>query len=232
MRYWKQAVTVVALEAVLFAVITLGATPALAGDTYPNGGSTWAGNGDCWQPQTPWMCRATWTGRGSQIYMRIIDQLSDNQLHNDARLACNNWSSAPGPQWCSYNARSNDTWAYLKRNDSIPAPNGITFNCVPGSCPTSNNAGNIVWTEISVPRGNLNRYTICGFSGYFSTQIFAHERGHGYGLAHHGSQCSNQTLMTQGQHSFLGPTNIDIGPFPGCSGGPGRGGVRCIYEQT
>jgi hypothetical protein len=37
--------------------------------------------------------------------------------------------------------------------------------------------------------------------------------------------------MTQGT-TLQGPNGIDIGPFPGCSGGPGTGGVRCVYEDT
>jgi hypothetical protein len=232
-RYWRQAAALVAVEAVLFAIITGSAvTPVLAGDTLPIGGSSWSNNGDCWQSQTPEMCRTSWQGKDSPIYMRIIDQLNNAQLHNDAGLACRNWNSAPGPQLCSYTPTSGDTFTYLKRDDSVPAPNGYTWNCVPGACPTGNDAGNILWSEIFVPVANLQEATACGITMFWSTQVFAHELGHAYGLAHHGIQCSNQAVMTQGEHSFLGPTSIDIGPFPGCSRGPGTGGIRCIYENT
>lgn len=180
------------------------------------------------------MCRTTYTGQGSSIYMRIIDQLAGNtELHNRADEACNNWNTAPGPQFCSWNAATNDTWTYLKINDSLSAPNGVTYNCVSGACPTSNNAGNIQWSEIYVPQANTqNLPNPCnGVYGYWATPIFAHELGHAYGLAHHGAACSGVTLMTQGSGNH-GPTSIDIGPFLGCSSGPGTGGVRCIYQNT
>jgi hypothetical protein len=220
MRYFKQAVGLVVLEALLFTAIAfVGATSALAGDSYPT-----AGNGDCWRGGFPEMCRTTWAGQGSRIHMRIIDQLGDGTLHNDAGTACNNWNSAPGPQFCSYGAGSNDTFTYLKINDGLSAPDGVTFNCVNGACPTSGNAGNIQWSEINVPHANTQ------FGG-ISISVFAHEIGHAYGLAHHGPAGSNQAVMTQGT-TRQGPNSIDIGPFPGCSGGAGTGGVRCIYQDT
>ena len=77
-RYWKSVVCAAAIEAItLSAVLVNTGSVALAGDSLPSGGSTWAGNGDCWQAQTPVMCRNTWNGKGSAIYMRLIDQLSD-----------------------------------------------------------------------------------------------------------------------------------------------------------
>jgi len=140
--FWPQIIAVVAIDALLIASAPV---VAIAGDTYPQGG-----NGDCWRGGTPVMCRTTWTGRNSPIYMRIIDQLSDTSLHNSATSACNNWNVAAGPQYCSWTARTNDTWTYLKRNDSLTAPNGVTWNCISGSCPTPNNAGNILWS-VSAP---------------------------------------------------------------------------------
>lgn len=226
------AIEALAISAVAFLVNT---PVALAGDTYPSGGPTWAGNGDCWQPQTPLMCRTVWAGRGSQIHMRIIDQLNDGGLHNSAGTACTNWNNAPGPQWCSWNPFTPDTWTYMKIDPFLGAPNGYTWNCVSGACPTANNAGNILWSEIYVPPApgnNQNLTRPCdGRVGNYSTAIFAHELGHAYGLAHHGTPCSDVTLMTS-ESSLTAPTATDIGPFPGCSGGPSTGGVRCIYEQT
>jgi reprolysin-like metallo-peptidase family M12B len=232
--YWAPVVAAVTIEVLCLSVMLIGSTTtALAGDTYPFGGSAWSGNGDCWQAQTPVMCRNVWNGKDSTIHMRLIDQLNDTSLHNDAGTACTNWNNAPGPQYCSYSAGSNDTWTYLKIDDSIGAPNGITLNCANSGCPQPNNAGWILWSEIHVPHADHDQqYNGCtGTTQYWATQIFAHEIGHSYGLAHHGAACSNVTLMTQGD-TFTAPTNIDIGPFPGCSGGPGTGGVRCIYQQT
>src|SRR5712691_3771166 len=85
---WKPIVTLMAVEAVVLSAVAFIATapPALAGDSYPQGG-----NGDCWRAGTPTMCRSTWLGTNSYIYMRIIDQLGDNTLHNYAGTACNNW---------------------------------------------------------------------------------------------------------------------------------------------
>jgi hypothetical protein len=228
----KPVTTLMAVEAIVLSAVAFIATapPALAGDSYPQGS-----NGDCWRVGTPEMCRTTWTGKNSSIYMRMIDQLGDNTLHNYAGTACSNWNTAPGPQFCSYNAGSRDTWTYLKINDFLSAPNGLTYNCVNGSCPTSNNAGNILWTEIYVPHANGQSSTNpCNNKNQvWAVQVFAHELGHAYGLAHHGAACANITLMTQGDvGNFMGPTNTDIGPFPGCSGAAGTGGVRCIYEQV
>lgn len=227
-RYWRPATALVAIEATtLFAIAMVTAPVALAGDTLPQGG-----NGDCWRAGTPWMCRTNWTGRGSQIHMRIIDVLSDGELHNRADEACSNWNSAPGPQFCSWNAVAGDTWTYLKINDNLGAPNGVTLNCTQSACPTSNGAGNILWSEIYVPHANTQNLQGCnGQFGFWATPVFAHEIGHAYGLAHHGTACSGVTLMTQGSGAH-GPTGTDIGPFPGCSGGAGTGGVRCIYEDT
>ncbi len=114
-----------ALDAMVLAAAGIAASTvvAWAGDTYPNGGATWSGNGDCWQAQTPLMCRTTYTGRGSLIYMRIIDQLGgDTELHNRADEACNNWNTTPGPQYCSWNATANDTWTYLRSTTHSPRP--------------------------------------------------------------------------------------------------------------
>jgi len=181
------------------------------------------------------MCRTTWTGRASPIYMRIIDQLNDSALHSSATSACNNWNVAAGPQYCSWTARANDTWTYLKlhSNPFFGPFYAYTYNCVSGACPTSNNAGNILWSEVYV-RIDLHdsqSHPCTGQSGHWAPQVFAHELGHAYGLAHHGANCSNIALMSPGTLKTA-PTTIDIGPFPGCSGAAGTGGVRCIYEQT
>jgi hypothetical protein len=236
----KAVTALMAIEAVTISAVVflINAPAASAGDTLPSGGTTWAGNGDCWQPQTPTMCRTVWAGRGSQIHMTIIDQMNDTGYHNSAGAACNNWNAASGPQWCSYtssNPPTPDTWTYLKIDSFLGAINGYTWNCVNGACPTANSAGNILWSEIYVPPAPGNNQNLAhpcdGQVGNYSTAVFAHELGHAYGLAHHGAACTNVTVMTQGSKLTM-PTFADIGPFPGCSSGPGTGGLRCIYQDT
>jgi len=234
LRFWRPATTVLVIEAIALSTIAVVGTAriASAGDTYPNNPP---GNyGDCWQPLTPTMCRTTWTGRGSSIWMRLIDQMNDTGLLNAATAACNNWNNAPGPQFCSWTARANDTWTYMKVDNGISAPGGRAWNCINGACPTSNNAGNIQWSEIYVPTGNRDQqiHPCTGVSGNWAAFVFAHELGHAYGLDHHGASCSNTTLMSPGSTLWQGPTDIDIGPFPGCSGAAGTGGLRCIYQST
>jgi Metallo-peptidase family M12B Reprolysin-like len=227
---WKPLVSLAVVEAVVIASVAfLGATPVRAGDTYPQGG-----NGDCWRAGTPEMCRNTWAGANTYLYMRIIDQLGGSTSHhNAATTACGNWNNALGPQFCSWTAHSNDTWTYLKIDSSLGAPNGYTWNCVSGACPTSDNAGNIVWSEIYLPSGNNYGTNPCnGVTQDWDPYVIAHELGHAYGLAHHGAACSNITLMSPGSASWTGPTAREIGPLPPCSTGAGNGGVRCIYDST
>jgi len=174
------------------------------------------------------MCRtAFYSGNGHTIYLRIINQLNDNTLWNYTVTACNNWDRAPGPQYCSSGARTNDSWDYFKRDDNQVAPNGYTWNCVNGQCPTSNNAGDIVWSGIFLTSGD-DAY------GSLIISISGHEIGHSYGLAHHGPAGSNQALMTQGT-TLQSPNSNDLGPKPACATNPvganGTGGTRCIYNS-
>lgn len=219
---------VLALAALLSATIFFVAlsTDASAGHEFAVNGN----GGDCWRAGTPYDCRTTWaTGDGHSIYLRIINQLSDSSLWNAALTACNNWATAPGPQYCSSNPVTNDSWDYFKRDDYIPdAPNGYTWNCSNAyGCP-ANSPLNIQWSEIYVtivnddyPQGSIS--------------VDGHEMGHSLGLDHHGAAGSNVALMTQGT-TLQSPNSIDIGPLPACATNPvgsnGTGGVRCIYNAT
>lgn len=186
------------------------------------------GAGDCWRPGTPLTCRVSWTsGDHHSVWIRAINQLSDSTLWNAASTGCANWNQAPGPQWCHTTAYTNDSWVYYKRNDSISAPNGITYNCnTSGYCSAVAQAMNIYWSEIYEPIGNKNYPSLL-------VPIAAHELGHAYGLAHHGTAGSNVALMTPGT-TRTAPNSIDIGPSPACSTNPvgsnGTGGMRCIYN--
>lgn len=198
---------------------------ALAGHQFAVNGN----GGDCWRAGTPWDCRTTWAyGDGHSIHLRIINQLNDNNLWNAAVLACGNWGTAPGPQYCLSTAVTNDSWDYFKRDDSLTAPNGYTWNCsTSNGCPAANPL-DIQWTEIYVPIGNNNYPQL-------SISVDAHEIGHSLGLDHHGTPGSNVALMTQGT-TLQSPNSIDIGPLPACSTNPvgsnGTGGVRCVYDAT
>lgn len=137
-----------ALIAFILAASAVPGSAVRAGDTIVGG--------DCWQAGTPLICRNVWVDNNF-LRVRLIDQLSNAALTSKAEVARSNWTSAAGPQILSWNSQVNDTWIYLKRNDGLGVPNGVTFNCngtlVP-VCSDQARAMMIVWTEIYVPLGN------------------------------------------------------------------------------
>jgi hypothetical protein len=213
------------LNAGLFGLgLTIPGQVALAGHEFAVNGN----GGDCWRAGTPENCRtAYYSGDLKSIHIRIINQLSNATLWNNTVTACSNWNSSPGPQYCSSTPVTNDSWDYFKRDDTLPPPNGYTWNCVSGACPNANPM-DIQWTEIYLTIGD-NNY------GNLTISISGHEIGHSLGLDHHGPAGSNQALMTQGT-TLQSPNNIDIGPLPACTTNPvgsnGTGGVRCVYHAT
>jgi hypothetical protein len=197
--------------------IGLPAQPVLAGHTF--------GGGDCWRGYTPLDCRWNWTAANTIEWMRIIDQMNNSQLTSKDQTAYSNWNSANGPQVFSTFSHTNDSWDYMKIDNSIQAPNGYTWNCVPGACPTAMPA-DFDWSEVYVTASDLN----CGRcnNGAIAISIFAHELGHTLGLDHH--YASTQVAVMQQATTLQGPTGVDIGPLPPCSGDQSNLGVRCIYD--
>ncbi len=190
------------------------------------GGDTIVG-GDCWKSGTPLICRNVWFDN-QFMHVRLIDQMNNTTLHNKADVARSNWTTAVGPQILSFNAQTNDTWIYLKRDDSLSAPNGYTLNCnnalVP-ACSVNEREMMIVWSEIYVPLGNKDHAK--------GTSVFAHEIGHALGLSHHGTACV--PLMSAGLGAAActnppeAPRPTDEGGLPPC-GDVVEHGIRCIYK--
>ncbi|HCF99718.1 MAG TPA: hypothetical protein DEV93_04150 [Chloroflexi bacterium] len=78
---------------------------------------------------------------------------------------------------------------------------------------------NFNWSEICTIHDNI---------GYgVSEPILAHELGHSLGLDHHTG--TNAAVMEEGT-TLTGPTDVDIGVLPPCSGYSYQNGVRCIFE--
>lgn len=154
--------------------------------------------------------------------------MNDAQLNAKADVARFNWTVAAGPQVLSWVAEPNDTWIFLKRNDGLDVPNGVTFNCNNALVPACSNQARammIVWSEIYVPLGNKDNAK--------GTSVFAHEIGHALGLFHHGNACI--PLMSNGLGAGacgnppVAPQATDIGGLPPC-GVNVQHGIRCIYK--
>jgi hypothetical protein len=191
--------------------------------------------GDCWQAQTRTMCRVTWAGQNTQLYIRLIDQFSqysEHQWYQAASNAGSNWTLSAGPQNFSFTATPNDSWDYLNFctdaiNPCFPGVYGMTSNCDRWS--QCDNTGTVpmniwysnVWFDATQmdPLNNTAKWT----------HVFAHEYGHTLGLNHHNVTGVLMNSSTS-DYSTLGPTNTDLGPLPPCTGTFGEGGIRCIYN--
>jgi hypothetical protein len=186
--------------------------------------------GDCWKAGTPLLCRNTWAGAGQLLLLRVIDQLGADTpgrtLWTHTVTAHGNWNVPQGPQSFRDFGRTNDTWIYMKRDNTMSVPNGRVTNCgyFNGS-PTLTcggmDAGNIVWSELFLPGGNATHS--------LSTAVIAHELGHTIGLGHHASASS---LMQQGTSLTSPSVTIDIAADAGCTAGAGNGGVSCIFATN
>lgn len=212
---------------------------ALAGDIGTP--DFWGGTqqGDCWRSNTPELCRISFYSTRPWVYIRYIDQTNNGAIHSAGQTSATNWTNYPGPQYVSYTARSNDSWDYFQSVPNLtPFPQMLTFNCNDYGCPGwQEGAGHIVYSNIQIDPAD----TQCGAS--FLTHTIAHETGHSLGLAHHGPAGSSQALMTQYTTGgtcasvtgagIQGPTPVELGNLPDCSGGGtygnGSGGLRCIY---
>jgi hypothetical protein len=190
-----------------------------------------AGNGDCWQPYTPLMCRVTWPGRAYPVYFRAIDQFSsgNSSWRADANAAVNGWNNAPGPQWYSFTAHTNDTWIYLNYSQSgsydlTDSLDGITWNCDRSYyCDDTGTVGmSIYWTDIYINHIPLDFQPI---DHQKIQETFGHESGHGMGLAH--NMTDSTSLMWYTINHVGVPNAHDTGIYPGCSNN--GHGTMCIY---
>ena len=174
----------------------------------------------------------TWL-QGQWLYIRLIDQFSGSggsAWYSAAENARYLWSTANGPQILSWSAHSNDSWMYLNyswtgQHDLQSSWWGITWNCDNlGACQDYGWAINIKWTDIYLNRDNMDT------GGYNTrTNTFAHEIGHGFGLAHHSDPARLMNPVVSS--TVLGPTDPgDIGKSPACYYGGSEWGIRCIYN--
>lgn len=218
----KGAARVVALQLALFTV--------LVGSGIFSPGAASAGHtvqsGDCWKAGTPLLCRNTWSGAGNLVLLRVINQLNSTVLWTHAQTAFANWDVPQGAQSFRDYARTNDTWVYMNRDDTIVDPNGYTKNCgyISGvlTC-NSNIAMNITWSEVYVPYDNSL------YSDQTQIAIFAHEFGHTLGLDHHQS---SDSLMQSGSLRQGPNVSVDIASDAGCTNGSSGLGVSCIYATN
>ena len=217
------------------ATITTAMTVTATGSDTPslpyNSTGTTALNGDCWRP-TPLMCRTNWSGVSTSIAFRGIDRFSSGNSgwKPDATNALNGWNTAPGPQYYRWIAVTNDTWIYLNYSQTgehdlfSNAVLGITWNCDlnrfcsdTGKVPMT-----IWWTDVYLNHIPLDFVPI----NHAKIQAtFAHESGHGMGLAHNPDDPSS--LMYYQYNGVGVPKPHDTGTYPGCSSG--GHGTSCIY---
>jgi hypothetical protein len=218
------------IKSSVIAVLILVAQPTLAfaSDT-PS-----LGQGDCWQPTTPYTCRSSWNTAGV-IYFRAIDQFSSIKpsYKTPATNAINAWNSAPGPQFYSFTARSGDTWIYLHAITSgqhglTSSMYGLTWNCSPGGyCSDVDETNYVGWTDVYLNYPKIDA-AVAGGSTTIVQETVAHESGHGMLLAH--NTTNSGSLMWPSVNGVTVPKATEWGVFPGCSSG--GHGTRCIYEQT
>jgi hypothetical protein len=190
--------------------------------------------GDCWRAGTPTVCRFTWSGPNTLLYVRLIDQFSQSSEHQWYTAATNagtNWTNANGPQIFAWTAHSNDTWDYLKFCTDNISPCFAGVYGYTQICNTNNYCSNSpvamdiyyanVWLDATQldPLNDTSKWT----------HIFAHEYGHTLGLDHHNVTGVLMNGSTS-DYSTQGPTPTDIGPTPPCSGASGQSGIRCIYD--
>jgi hypothetical protein len=137
-----------------------------------------------------------------------------------------NWTNFSGPQWFSYSSANNASYDYMKLDPNIKynqrLPNAYNWNCVPGACPDTAASDNYMWSETYTTTDNLPY-------GSQNVSIFAHELGHVLGLDVHTS--AGSAIMNDGS-TLQGPTFVDIGRLPPCSGDSTNMGTRCIYNWT
>ncbi len=218
------------MKSVVVAALILVAQPmlALAGDT-PS-----LGQGDCWQPTTPYTCRTSWNHFGV-IYFRAIDRYSslEPSWTTSVNNAVNAWNNAPGPQFYSFTARSGDTWIYLNtalsgQHGVTDSMYGLTWNCTSGGyCSDVDQAIYAGWSDVYFNYPKIDA-AVAGGSKTIIQETAAHESGHGMLLAH--NTTNSGSLMWTSVNGVTTPQSTEWGIFPGCSSG--GHGTRCIYEDT
>jgi hypothetical protein len=189
-------------------------------------------NGDCWQSGTPTTCTWNHIGVKGAVYFRAIDNYSQYGYVNydvPVHSAVSGWNSAPGPQYYSFAAHTNDVWQYINvstsgNHDLNDQLTGITWVCdyITRGCVdhVPSNPAEIWYTNIYLNNSVLPPY---GPNGIQSAA--GHESGHGMGLYHNTTDSSS--IMSTVIPGNLVPDSSDWGQSPGCSNG--GHGTRCIY---
>lgn len=217
----------VALSGVLTsALVGPAAILAHAADTPSLGG------GDCWRSGTPTTCAWNHAGiQGTSVYFRAIDQFSSSRpnYRTPADNAVNAWNAAPGPQFYHWASYPNDVWIYLNVSSTgnhglTSSLAGITWLCPypSGACESSLTQSIRFWYSNVYLNTSIVDCTC--YSDADRQHLWAHESGHGMGLAHNVSP--SLSLMTD-NYSVVGPQVTDTGKYPGCSNS--GFGTNCIY---
>jgi hypothetical protein len=142
-----------------------------------------------------------------------------------AKAAAAAWNGAPGPQFYSFTARSNDTWIYLNyaatgQHGLTSGLDGLTWNCIGTYCSDANVSMRVDYTDVYI-----NHDLMDGDTNAHIQNVFAHESGHGMGLFHNFTDPA--ALMYPVKSNVGGPTTHDLGAFPGCNGS--AQGINCVY---
>lgn len=189
-------------------------------------------NGDCWQAGTNTTCTWNHLSIKGAVYFRAIDNFTGQgyaAYSTPIHAAVNAWNSAPGPQYYSFTAHSNDVWQYI--NVSHSGSNGLTdsLTAITWLCDYQTKACGDVYpsnpVEIWYTNLYLNATRLDTMGANAIQSATAHESGHGMGLWH--NSVDSSSIMWPNLPGNLVPDASDWGTSPGCANG--GHGTRCIY---
>lgn len=170
------------------------------------------------------MCRQGWAGANTYFTVDVIDYMSNSPLHDMAGAAMNAWSVASGPQSFYFRTGnpSTPTYVFLYVDAALCQDCGSHIPYDAFGRNISNQSGVVQWSDIWVSP-NMSSFAR-------GQHAFAHELGHNLRLAHH-DNLQESVMWPNVGPIYGGPTSVDIGQNPPCSGGTFYPGVRCIYNH-